>query len=97
MYFPEWQEVLQYIANCGFYSDKALTSDRAWTHEKIADGWLIAIAKKENFIIVTDENPVVNLNKQKKSKNPKVPDVANAFNIPCINRLDFFRETGLKV
>lgn len=98
-YQEEWVAVLNYIANSDVYSDKALIGDRAWTNENIADGWLIAIAKKENCTIVSDELPNPNLNSLHKSKNPKVPDVAKAdpFNVRCINMLQFFDEVNLKV
>ncbi len=96
-YFPQWQQVLQYISNSDYYNDQALTGERAWTHERIADGWLIAIAKKEGFTIVTDENSNPNLSPSKPSKNPKIPDVADALDVKCINMLDFFEEIKLKV
>lgn len=96
-YIFEWQQVLQYIANSPLYNEKALTGDRAWTHEKIADGWLIAIAKKENYTIVTNELPNINLNSAKPAKNPKVPDVAMEFEVECINMLDFFDKVNLIV
>lgn len=96
-YFPQWQQVLQYISDSDNYNDQALTGERAWTHERIADGWLIAMAKKDGFTIVTAENPNPNLNPSKPSKNPKIPDVANALNVKCIDMLDFFEEIKLKV
>lgn len=96
-YAEQWQEVLQYIASCGFYSNKALIGERSWTQDTIADGWLIAIAKAEQLTIVTNELPAVNLSKGQPSKNPKIPDVAREFDVPCINMLTFFERVHLKV
>ncbi|MCF8999830.1 DUF4411 family protein [Acinetobacter nectaris] len=96
-YDHEWAEVIQYIANNDCYSEKALTNDKSWTHEKIADGWLIAIAKKDNLVIVTSENRNINLSKNQPSQNPKVPDIANDFGVRCISMNTFFEEIGLKV
>lgn len=96
-YSNDWSDVLNYIANSDCYKEEALTSDRAWTHEKIADGWVIAIAKKERLTIVTDEIRNQTLSRNHPSKNPKIPDVAANFNIPCINRLEFFDKVGLVI
>lgn len=93
----EWGEVLEYISESSFYNDKALWSDRGWANEHIADGWLIAIAKNKGYVIVTDEMANINLNSNYPSKNAKLPDVAKAFDVKCISRLDFFREIGLKI
>ncbi|MFH4130779.1 DUF4411 domain-containing protein, partial [Acinetobacter baumannii] len=38
-YADLWAEVIQHIATHDCYSEKALTNDKSWTHEKIADGW----------------------------------------------------------
>lgn len=96
-YSNEWAEVLQYISESDYYSEKALSSQKAWTHESIADGWIIAIAKKENYTIVTDEDRNINLSVHQPAKNPKIPDVADALGVKCINRLKFFDEVNLKV
>lgn len=96
-YVEEWGKVLQYISKSDYYSEAALTSNRAWTHEDIADGWLIAIAKKDNLTIVTNELRNINLNSRHKSKNPKIPDIADVFGVNCITMLDFFDEVNLKV
>lgn len=96
-YSSTWAEVLKYIADNDSYSDKALIGSRSWAHESIADGWIVAMAKKDGYTIVTDETHNANLNVRKPSKNPKVPDVADAFDVRCINRLEFFKEVNLKV
>ena len=46
-YAMQWAQVLQYIDDCEYYKEEALSADRGWANEKIADPWLIAIAKEE--------------------------------------------------
>lgn len=51
-YAEFWAEVINHLANHDCYNDKVLTSDKSWTHENIADGWLIAIAKKKTWLLL---------------------------------------------
>ncbi len=90
-----WGEVIQHIAKCNFYSEKALTNDKSWAREKIADGWLIAIAKKENLTIVSSETRNYNLNEKQPNQSPKIPDIADDFGIRCIDMNTFFQEISL--
>lgn len=96
-YSNDWGEILNYIANSDCYKEEALTSDRAWTHERIADGWEIAIAKRDNLTIVSDEIPNRTLSNTHPSRNPKIPDIAANFNVPCINMLEFFDRVNLVI
>ncbi len=70
---------------------------KSWTHEKIADGWLIAIAKRDGLTIVSDENANRNLNAQNPSGAVKIPDIAKDFGIRCITMNEFFKEIGFKI
>lgn len=96
-YAATWAMILKHIDDSKFYSPKALTGSRSWAHESIADGWIIAIAKDEGYTIVTDESHNPNLNTRNPASNPKVPDIADDFNVRCIDHLHFFDEIGLKV
>lgn len=96
-YSAEWIEVLRYIATCVLYNDAVLASEKGWAHEKIADAWLIAIAKKENYTIVTDEIRNPNLNRIHPSKNAKIPDVCEQLGVRCISMNEFFKEVQLSV
>ncbi|QNT59358.1 DUF4411 family protein [Neisseria musculi] len=96
-YAEEWGQVIQHIAQHSCYSDKALIDPRSWTHEKIADGWLIAIAKKDGLTIVTNELAKRDLNAQNPSKEVKNPDIAKDFGIKCITMNEFFQEIGFKL
>lgn len=62
MYINEWSSVINHIYNSPLYSDKALYSDKGWAHEKIADPWIIGMAMKENYTIVTAESKNTGLN-----------------------------------
>lgn len=95
--YREWGEVIHHLATSGYYNEKALTDKKSWTHEKIADGWLIAIAKKEGYTIVSDEVPNYNLNKNNPSKSAKIPDVARELGVRCITMNNFFDEIQFSV
>ncbi|WP_204100586.1 DUF4411 family protein [Aggregatibacter aphrophilus] len=96
-YAEEWGQIIQHIAQHPCYSDKALIDPRSWTHEKIADGWLIAIAKKDGLTLVTDERANPTLNAQNPSGAAKIPDIAKDFGIKCITMNEFFKEIGFKL
>lgn len=96
-YAEEWGEVLSYIDSSPFYSQNALQTANSWAHDDVADGWLIAIAKKEGYTIVSNETKNPNLNVAYPSKGVKIPDVALHFGIRSITMRDFFKEVGLKV
>lgn len=96
-YAEEWGNVIHHIEQDPCYSDKALIDPRSWTREKIADGWLIAIAKRDGLTIVTDERANPGLNAQNPSSIVKIPDIAKNFGIRCITMNDFFKEIDFKL
>ena len=69
-----YQAVLQYIQTCGLYRESALA---AWVPANIADPWLIAAAKANNYTIVTLEAPSVGLSTKTPNRSAKIPDVAS--------------------
>jgi len=93
-FVEEFAEILAHIQKQEHYKDDVLIN---WAREKIADPWILAIAKKENLIIVTDETSNPNLNKNQPSKNAKIPDIARELGIECINRNEFFARIDLVV
>lgn len=96
-YAKNWADVIQHIADNEFYSEEALTKDGSWTHERIADGWLVAIAKAENYTIVTNEKENTNLHKNQPSKEVKIPNIAADLAVLCIDMNSFFKEMNLIV
>ncbi|MGV2928455.1 DUF4411 family protein [Macrococcus capreoli] len=96
-YISEWSTVINHIHKSSFYSDKALYSDKGWAHEKIADPWIIGMAKKENYIIVTAESRNNGLNTKNPSGSCKIPDVCEQLGVTCIDMLEFFNSIQLSI
>lgn len=83
-------KVINYVQNCGLYRGEAL---RNWAQGNIADPWLIAVAMDIGATIITEEasaGPGLSINN--KSKNAKIPDVANHFGIKCERLFYFMRQ-----
>lgn len=87
-----YQAVLQYIQTCGLYKESALAS---WVPANIADPWLIAAAKSNNYTIVTLEAPSGGLSKKTLNKSAKIPDVARALNVKTISLFEMMRRIGI--
>lgn len=96
-YAKEWVSVIHHIDNSPYYKDAALTSEKGWANDKIADPWLVAIAKAMNYTIVTDEVKNVNLNSDNPSKSVKIPDICEELGVRCISMNEFFKEIGLSI
>ena len=96
-YAKQWSEVLQYVENCKYYKSAALIDDRGWAHEKIADPWLIAIAKERELTIVTSEVRNPNLHNPNGNRAAKIPDVCDELGVKCIDMNGFFEEINLRV
>lgn len=79
------------------YRNEALTSDKGWAKESIADPWIIAIALAENYTIVTNERKNNGLNSKNPSKSVKIPDICQDLNVKCIDMLGFFKDVNLSV
>jgi hypothetical protein len=88
-----YAEVLNYIQDSSFYSDRALNK---WSQPTIADPWLIATALTYNLTIVSFEQPAGNLNSANRSNNPKIPDICSAFNVKYTNLFHMMRQLSFK-
>ena len=97
-----YAEVLQTVQiNIGkYYKETALQS---WSAKSVADPWLIASAKVNNAIIVTQEESAINnITAAHKAgngslmKSAKIPDVACMMGIQCINLYDFIETNGFQ-
>lgn len=88
----KYQEVLQYVQNCGLYTEQAL---RTWAPGYIADPWLIAAAAVNGYTIITVEEPSRGLSPKTKNKNAKIPDVARAFGVKTNNLYYMMRKLGI--
>lgn len=96
-YVSEWGQILAHIQSCGKYKPTALTSNQGWGNERIADAWIIAIAKTDNLTIVTEEQKNPNLSGINPSKSAKIPDVCQDLGVRCITMNQFFGEVGLVI
>lgn len=97
-YSQQWQTVLEFVQSCGLYTDNALIEQtKGWANEHIADPWLIAIAKQEDLIIVSDETGIPNIGQGNRIGRATIPDVCARQDVRCISRNDFFGEIGLSV
>jgi hypothetical protein len=90
----KYQEVLQYVQNCGLYKEQAL---RAWASESIADPWLIAGAAVNGYTIITTEVSSSGLSMKTKNKRAKIPDVAKAFGVKTRNLFYMMRQLEIEI
>ena len=96
-YWMQWAEVLNNVRINPVYKNEALDSPNGWSKETVADGWLLAIAKEEKYILVTEETKNVNLYKGGPVRSAKIPDVAEDIGVECIDRLEFFKRIELSI
>ena len=88
-------KVLTYVQDCGLYREEAL---RNWARGDIADPWLIAVAMDTGATIITEEASAgTGLSAKNKSRNAKLPDVANHFGVKCENLFYFMRQMKFKL
>lgn len=97
-YAEQWQTVLDFVKSSGLYKDEALTKQTTgWANDPIADPWIIAIAKAEDLIIVSNEDRIPNLGQGNPIKRATIPDISDRQGVRCIGRNEFFGEIGLSV
>ncbi|MCD8395624.1 MAG: DUF4411 family protein [Lachnospiraceae bacterium] len=90
----QYQEVLRYVQTCGLYREQALA---AWAPANIADPWLIAVAKVNDYTIITGEVSSGGLSPKTPNKNAKIPDVANAFGVKTADLYYMMRQLAIKI
>lgn len=90
----KYQEVLQYVQNCGLYKEQAL---QAWAPGYVADPWLIAAAAVNNYTIITGEVASGGLSTKTPNKNAKIPDVAKAFKVRTNNLFYMMKQFEIKI
>ena len=92
---PDEEEVVAYTEITDWAVNKRVPGySQAATDEfvEIADAWLVASAYRHGATLVTNEVPA-----PQGTKKVKIPDAAAAFNVPCINTLEFLRELKVRV
>ena len=90
----KYQEILQYVQNCGLYKEQAL---RNWGSADIADPWLIAAAAVNDYTIITAEVPSSGVSPKTPNKNAKIPDVARVFGVRTENLYYMMRKLEIKI
>lgn len=90
----EYQKVMQFVASSGYYKESALAT---WAPSNIADPWLIAAAKSNDYTLVTQEVKSGGLSKKNPNKYAKIPDVANYLGVKTINVYDMMRRLGITI
>ena len=89
-----YRDILTHIQTSGFYTPKALTE---WSDNRIADPWLVACAKVNDFIVVTFEVSNINLNKQSPSAHAKIPDICKEFGVTWMSLFNMMRALSINV
>lgn len=90
----KYQEIMQYIQNCGFYTNHAV---HTWSLPLVADPWLVAVAAVNKYTIITNEVSAGTLSRKNQSRNAKIPDVAKEFGVKTGNLFYMMRELGMKI
>ncbi len=90
----QYQQIMQYLQTCGLYKKEALAS---WAPGNIADPWLIAAAKVNDYTIITAEVPSGGLSPKTPNKSAKIPDVARAFDVRTNNLFYMMRQLGIQI
>lgn len=89
-----YADVLQYIQTSDLYYESAIA---AWALEEVADPWLIAAARANDYTIVTEEQGSKGISPKQKNKDPKIPDVAKALGVDTIPLFEMMRKLKIKI
>lgn len=89
-----YSAILQHIQHNPCYKSTALAE---WASNKVADAWLIAAASVYNLKLVTFETRNKGLNDRNPSKEAKIPDVADAFNVKTETLFELMRSFGIQL
>lgn len=85
--------IIRFIDNSACYKKAALNR---WS-ANVADPWLIACAKANDYVLVTFEQSAGKLNPKAPSSNPKIPDIAKEFGVETINLYQMLTELGVVI
>lgn len=87
-------KVLSYLQTSGLYQEKALA---AWSQAQVADPWLISTAHTFGYTVITLEKSNGGLNSSHKVGVAKIPDICNAFDVPCKDLFYMMRALSFKM
>lgn len=86
--------VLRYLQTSGLYYESAIAE---WAIESIADPWIIAAARANDYTIVTEEKGSNGISISNKNKRPKIPDVAKALGVESISLFEMMRKLEIRM
>lgn len=90
-----YSKVIHHLSVCGFYKPESFSQ---WFEADKADPFLIATAMVKDLQIVTLERRHPDLNiKIPTKREPKIPDVADALRVDCIDLYEFMRSLDCKI
>lgn len=87
-YLENYAQVIQSSQNMDF--NPSAKEKFAQGHR--ADAWLLAVAQRDNFIVVSNEK----MPNKKEKKNIKIPRMCVELKIQCIDIFDFIKEQKLE-
>ena len=90
----KYSEVLRFLQDSPLYSDKAL---RDWSDVNVADPWLIATASALGYTLVIFKTSAGSISVNNPSGKPKIPDVAQKFDVKCVNLFLFYAENEYRL
>lgn len=85
--FQEYERIIEWVENQNQFFDAAKAQ-----FAKGADGWLIAYAKVNGYVVVTLEvlNPAI------KRKVP-IPNICQEFHVPYVDTFEMLKDLGLRL
>ena len=86
--------VMKSIQKDRCYKESAIS---AWSENSTADPWIIAAAKVYGLSIVTFESHNNNLNTINPSRQAKIPDIAEKFNVPVMDLFNMLKELQFRM
>jgi len=81
----DYGDIIQWVQNQERFNDAAKSK-----FANDPDAWVIAYAKANNAIVVTQE-----VSAPKSRKDVKIPDVCNHFNVKCTDTFDMLQKLGI--
>ena len=83
-YIDAYAQIIQKSQNMNFNQ----SAKENFAKEHKADAWLIAVALKDGYTVVSNEK----IPDKKEKKNIKIPRMCQELNIRCVNIFDFIKE-----
>jgi hypothetical protein len=93
-YITAYGEIINVITVRNAYKQEAIAQ---WSQDGYVDPWLIAVAKTEGWVIVTEEQSSGGFVQGNLHRSIKIPDEAALFHVETINIFEMMRRLGIHV